>query len=227
VDLRDTFMTTYAAAKVCRQFGIRKFAFSSTSAIYGDHGPIAMAENLGPLFPISNYGAMKLASEAILTALAESHLDRLWLFRFPNVIGGRATHGVLYDFLNKLEKTPSELQVLGDGTQCKPYLYADDLIDAMMFIVENANDKINCFNIGPEDVGVTVKCIAETVVRHAAPNARIVYGRENRGWVGDVPRFHYSVECLKTLGWSPRNSSSQAVEKAVVAQIAERKCIAR
>ena len=45
------------------------------------------------LLPISNYGATKLASEALLSAAAESFLERIWIFRFPNVVGPRATHG--------------------------------------------------------------------------------------------------------------------------------------
>jgi UDP-glucose 4-epimerase len=227
IDLRDTFMTTYCVAQACRKFGFRKLAFASTSAIYGDHGPIALREDIGPLFPISNYGAMKLASEACLTALSEAALDHLWLFRFPNVIGGRATHGVIYDFLDKLAATPSELQVLGNGSQCKPYLYVDDLLSAMTLIVEKASRRINCFNIGPSDVGVSVREIAEIVVALASPGARIVYGSENRGWVGDVPRFHYSIENLLTLGWVPDCPSSlQAVERAVAAQVAERAAVA-
>ena len=223
IDLRDTFMTTYSVAQVCREYGVRKLAFSSTSAVYGDHGSIAVHEDIGPLFPISNYGAMKLASEACLTALSEAALDNLWLFRFPNVIGGRATHGVIYDFLDKLEKTPHELRVLGNGTQCKPYLYVDDLLDAILLIVERARDRINCFNIGPEDEGVLVRDIAEIVVDKACRNARILYGSEDRGWIGDIPRFRYAVDKIQALGWTPVcTSSREAVEKAVDAQVSER-----
>ncbi len=223
IDLRDTFMTTYCVAQACRKSNIRKLAFASTSAIYGDHGPVALREDTGPLFPISNYGAMKLAGEACLTALSETTLERLWIFRFPNVIGGRATHGVIYDFLSKLARTPDELQVLGNGTQRKPYLYVDDLLEAMLLIVEKASARINCFNIGPQDAGVTVRQIAEIAVKHASPGANIVYGVEGRGWAGDVPRFHYSVEKLLALGWKPRCPSSlEAVERGVAIQAAER-----
>ncbi|WP_374545634.1 SDR family NAD(P)-dependent oxidoreductase [Rhodoblastus sp.] len=227
IDLRDTFMTTYCVAQACRKFGIRKLAFASTSAIYGDHGPIALHENVGPLFPISNYGAMKLASEACLTALSEAALDRLWLFRFPNVIGGRATHGVIHDFLDRLAKAPDELRVLGNGSQCKPYLYVNDLLSAVFMIVEKASERVNCFNIGPSDIGVTVREIAEIVVSKASPGARIVYGSEDRGWVGDVPRFHYAIDKLLALGWRPQCPTSlDAVERAVSVQVAERMAIA-
>jgi UDP-glucose 4-epimerase len=228
IDLRDTFMTSYCVAQACRRFGLRKVAFASTSAIYGDHGSVALREEIGPLFPISNYGAMKLASEACLTALSEAALESLWLFRFPNVIGGRATHGVIFDFLDKLTTTPGELKVLGDGTQRKPYLYVDDLLSAMFLIVEKTSARINCFNIGPADVGVTVRQIAEIVVENASPGARIIYGSEGRGWVGDVPRFHYSIDKLLDLGWIPQCPTSlHAIQSAVAVQVAERRALTR
>ena len=216
VDLRDTFMTTFSLLEAMKPLGIRRLAFASSSAIYGDLGPeTRLHENIGPLLPISNYGAMKLASEAIISAAAESWLQTAWIFRFPNVVGTPATHGVILDFVRKLKSDPSVLSVLGNGTQQKAYLHVDDLVEAMLFIAENAKDKINLYNIGPEDAGCTVRGIAEATVARVSPNARITYGDEPRGWVGDVPKFAYSVDKLAALGWRTPHSSIGAVEKAV------------
>ena len=142
VDLRDTFMTTFNLLLVMREAGIGQLAFASTSAIYGVHDKI-LEETTGTLFPISNYGAMKLASEALISAAVESFLERAWIFRFPNVIGPRATHGIIFDLLTKLSKNPPELEVLGDGTQQKPYLHVCELIDAMLLIAERATNALN------------------------------------------------------------------------------------
>src|SRR5581483_5834963 len=101
------------------------------------------------LLPISTYGAMKLASEALISAAVESFLERAWIFRFPNVVSARATHGILVDLFAKLSKSPSELEVLGDGKQQKPYLHVSELLDAMFVIVERASDPLNWFHIGP------------------------------------------------------------------------------
>jgi UDP-glucose 4-epimerase len=214
IDLRDTFMTTYNTVHAMRKFGLKKLAFASTSAVYG---PLeaTLHENIGPLFPISNYGAMKLGSEAVITAAVESHLAQTWIYRFPNVIGAFATHGVIYDFSRKLRRNPSELEVLGDGRQQKAYLLVDELVDAMLFIRAKADDRINCFNIGPKDEGVTVRFIAEETVRVAAPMAHIRYVGGAKGWVGDVPKFAYSTRKLSELGWTPRLSSADAIRAAV------------
>jgi len=214
VDLKDTFLSTFNVLVAMREAHIRKIAFASTSAVYGVHEE-TLDENIGPLFPISNYGAMKLASEALISAAVESYLERAWIFRFPNVIGPRATHGIIFDLLTKLSRQPADLEVLGDGTQQKPYLHVSELIEAMLWICEHAKDPLNWFNIGPPDEGTTVKEIAEAVQKQAAPATPIRFTGGNKGWVGDVPKFRYSIEKLKRLGWSPQLTSQQAVERAV------------
>lgn len=215
VDLRDTFMTTLNTLLLMQELEIKTIAFASSSAIYGNLGDRSLNEDTGPLFPISNYGAMKLASEAAISAALESNLHRAFVFRFPNVIGVPATHGVILDFIRKLSVTPKNLDVLGDGTQQKSYLHVDELIDAMLFIRKNAGDALNYYNIGADDEGVTVRFIADKVVERVAPGARITYGQGDRGWVGDVPKFAYSVAKLSALGWRPNMGSAQAICKAV------------
>ncbi|MBI1841353.1 MAG: SDR family NAD(P)-dependent oxidoreductase [Verrucomicrobia bacterium] len=214
VDLRSTFLTTFHALKLAHDLQIPHFAFASTSAVYGVQKGL-LTEDGGPWFPISTYGAMKLASEATITASLERHLRRAWIFRFPNVVGSRATHGALYDFIRKLRKNPSELEVLGDGTQEKPYLHVSELIDAMMHLRERAQDRLNYHNIAPRDTVTTVRHMAESAVRLAAPGARIRYTGGDRGWVGDVPKFAYSIQKIERAGWSPRMTSNEAVERAL------------
>lgn len=220
VDLRDTFMTTFNTLLLMKELEIETIAFASSSAIYGDLGDQNLTEDVGPLFPISNYGAMKLASEAAISAALESYLKRAFVFRFPNVIGVPATHGVILDFIRKLKATPENLDVLGNGTQQKSYLHVDELVDAMLFTQKHACETLNYYNIGADDEGVTVRFIAEKVVERVAPGARITFGQGNKGWVGDVPKFSYSIAKLSNLGWRPHLGSAQAICRAV-GQVAE------
>ncbi len=215
VDFRDTFMTTFHTLELMKEYGIGVIAFASSSAIYGNHGDSTLVEDTGPLFPISNYGAMKLASEAAISAAVESFLDKAYIFRFPNVIGIPATHGVILDFIRKLKATPDNLVVLGDGTQQKSYLHVEDLVEAMLYIRERAGERLNYFNVGGDDDGVTVRFIAEQVVAEVSPSAAIQYGSGNKGWVGDVPKFSYSVDKLRNLGWRPGLNSADAICRAI------------
>ena len=215
VDLRDTFLTTFNTIKVMEEIGVRTLFFASSSAIYGDLQDTLLTEEIGPLLPISNYGAMKLASEAIISAAAERFVEKALIFRFPNVVGVPATHGILLDFMQRLKVTPEYLQVLGDGTQQKAYLHVTELVDAMLYLRAQITEKVDVYNIGPSDDGVTVRRIAEEVAALVAPATQLRFQTSNRGWVGDVPRFRYSTEKLRSQGWTPTLDSLGAIRRAV------------
>jgi len=212
LDYNNTFLTTLYLLDAMKKYSIPRLFFASSSAVYGDLGNTILNESTGPLLPISNYGAMKLASEAIISAATESYLKYACIFRFPNVVGVPATHGVIFDFINKLKLSNNNLKVLGDGTQKKPYLHVSDLISAM-YLVSNrkVNTKIDLFNIGPHDDGVTVRFIAEQVVNYINPKASITYGIGNKGWMGDVPVFKYSTNRINSIGWSAKFNSKEAI----------------
>jgi UDP-glucose 4-epimerase len=214
IDLTRTFLTTVNLLKAMRALNIPRLCFASTSAIYGDSDRV-LTEDTGPLFPISNYGAMKLASEGTISAALEHYLKEVWIFRFPNVVGARATHGAIYDFMRKLRHNANELEVLGDGTQEKPYLHVAELIEAMVHLTRQARERLNYFNIGPDRSTTTVRFMAETVVKAVSPAAKIRYTGGSKGWIGDVPKFRYSIEKVKAQGWRPKMTSNEAVERAV------------
>ena len=108
------------------------------------------------------------------------------------------------------------MQVLGDGTQQKTYIHVSELVEAMLFINKNTDNGMHYYNIGAMDDGVSVKQIAEETIKIASPNAEIKYENGDRGWVGDVPRFFYSVNKLEILGWTPKKSSLDAIKQAVM-----------
>ena len=214
IDFQRTLQTTYSVIEAARDLGVKKIAFSSTSAVYGERDDL-LTEDSGPLLPISNYGATKLASEAFLSAAAESFLDQVWIFRFPNVVGPRATHGAIHDFVERLASQPPSLRVLGDGSQTKPYLHVSELINAMQFVVSQTNARRNVVNIGGTDAGTSVSFIAQSVISRVRPGTPIEYTGGDRGWVGDVPRFRYSTQRLRELGWQPVMNSNDAVVRAI------------
>ena len=224
IDLHRTFQTTFGVLDLMKRTEAQILRFASSSAIYGPFGEVAIFEDIGPLAPISNYGAMKLASEAQINAAVEAFLPRAEIYRFPNVVGAPATHGVIFDFVHKLRINPGRLDVLGDGTQKKAYLHVDDLIEAMIHISTLDGRRLT-FNIGPSDEGVTVSFIAETVRDRVAPEANIAYGEGPRGWVGDIPSFHYSVQRLMDTGWKPGRSSSETIIQAVEEIVGSRQSV--
>lgn len=213
VDRDNTFGTTYAVLRAMKEHGTKQIVFASTSAIYGEL-PGALSEDAGPLRPVSHYGAGKLASEAFLSSFAANYNFRVWIVRFPNVVGGRATHGVIHDFIAKLRRNPAVLEVLGDGRQTKPYLHVRDLVTAILLIWSKAGDRLNVFNVGVES-RTSVKRIAEMVIEEMGLASAIHYSGGARGWVGDVTEFHYRLDRIHALGWRACTSSDEAVRLAI------------
>ena len=213
VDYDMTFRTTFDILQLMREFGVRKFFFASTSAIYGETSEV-LNENFGPLRPVSNYGAGKLASEAFISAFSSTYHIQTWIARFPNVVGERFTHGVIHDFIHKLRKSPDTLEVLGNGEQCKPYVYVKDLVGGILFIVEHAKENYNVYMLGT-DTRTKVKEIASMVIEEMGLNASIRYTGGDRGWVGDVPEFRYDLTKVNELGWKALYTSNEAVRLAV------------
>lgn len=214
IELKNTFLTTFNVIKLMQSLSIYKLVFASSSAIYGTLADM-VDESSGPLQPISNYGAMKLASEAYISAAIENFLQRAWIFRFPNVVGSHATHGVIYDLINKLKQNPQDLEVLGDGCQTKPYVHVSELVKAMIYLVDHANyESLNHVNISTEGTATKVEDIARSVVRTVSPGARIRY-TGGAAWPGDVPKYSFSIEKLRGYGVVPKMTSNEAVELAI------------
>lgn len=213
VDYNLTFNTTFNVLQLLKEFEIKKFFFASTSAIYGETYDV-LNEDYGPLKPVSNYGAGKLASEAFISAFSSTYGIQTWITRFPNVVGERFTHGVIYDFIKKLRNNPEELEVLGNGEQCKPYVYVKDLVEAILYVIDHASEKYNVYMIG-SDSRTKVKEIAAMVIEEMGLNAKIGYTGGDRGWVGDVPEFRYDLTKINKLGWTAPHNSNESVRLAI------------
>jgi UDP-glucose 4-epimerase len=214
LDLELNQLTTVAVLEEMQAHNVKRLFFASTSAVFGETDAV-LHEDYAPLQPISFYGASKLAAEAYISVFAHTFGGQAIILRFPNVVGERATHGVIYDFLRKLEADRSKLEVLGDGRQSKPYLYVRDLIDSIMTVWDKTNVPFAVFHAA--GIGSTsVREIAEIVVAAAGrADTRIVFTGGDRGWPGDVPRFRYDISRLQALGWEPQRHSTDAVRYAV------------
>jgi UDP-glucose 4-epimerase len=208
-------LSTYNLLNAMRVNDIKKIAFSSSSTIYGETPSIPLPENYGPLLPISVYGAAKLASEGLISSFCHTFDIHGWIFRFANVVGERGTHGVIVDFINKLKKSPHELEILGDGKQRKPYLYVKDCVDGMLFGFNHSNEEINILNLGCDSVTEVTK-IAEMVVEELElEDVTFNYTGGKRGWKGDVPHFQFDVKKINDLGWTAKYTSDDAVRLAI------------
>ena len=215
IDFNDTLLTTRVLLESMRKNNVKNIFFASTSAVYGEMPDIVLNEETGGLKPVSYYGGAKLASEALISSYVSMCDMNAVIFRFPNVIGPRLTHGVVYDFVKKLRNNPKELEILGNGTQCKPYIYVTDLVNAIVKLTEQFEPGVDVFNISVMSEGTSVTHIAEIVVDVLGlSDVEFKYTGGDRGWKGDVPRFKYDISKVLATGWKPEYTSDEAVRKA-------------
>ena len=214
IEYKNTYSTTFILLECMRQCGVKKLFFASTSAVYGEQMGAEVSEEAVALKPISYYGGAKLGSEGIISSFAYMNDMSVLVFRFPNVIGPRLTHGVIYDFVKRLKDDPSHLKILGDGRQSKPYIYVLDLVDAIMHF-KDAPKGVTLYNVGVE-TQTSVTRIAEIVCeKMGLSGIPFEYTGGRGGWKGDVPVFAYNLEKIHATGWTAHMTSDEAVAKTV------------
>lgn len=214
IDYKNTFQTTRSVLEAMRINDIDNMFFSSTSAIYGDIKG-QLDEMTGGLKPISYYGASKLASEALISAYSYMNDFNALIFRFPNVIGPRLTHGVIFDFIRKLKKNPNKLTILGNGKQNKQYVYVMDLVNGIFDFSNRIEKGLSLYNVSTESF-TDVKTIADLVCeRMGLDNVNYEYTGGDSGWKGDVPSFDYNVEKAKKRGWKYNYNSTESVKETL------------
>lgn len=214
IDLNNTTIATFNLLETMRISGVKKIFYFSGSGVYGDVGNVYTKESFGPLCPVSMYGATKLSAEAMIYAYSNLFDMQAWVFRPANIVGPRPTHGVIFDFIKKLQQNPNKLVILGNGKQSKSYIYVGDVIDALYLVWNKAVETKNIYNIS-SDTFVTVEEIAKIIIDEMKLNTEIEYTGGNIGWKGDVSIVRINSEEIEKLGWKSNYTSKEAVRKTV------------
>lgn len=222
VDFANGTLLTRNVLEAMRKTGVRRIVFTSGSGVYGEVPPRPIPEDFDRMIPVSTYGACKLACEALISAYSFMFDLQGIVFRFANVVGPQQTHGVAYDFLCRLAKDPSQLLIYGDGTQSKPYIHVDDVLDAFLLITgRDDRPGYQYYNVASEDF-LTVSEIADLVVeRMGLAGVRYNYTGGSRGWKADVPLYRLDTAKIRAQGWANRRSSRAAVTAAVDSMLAD------
>ena len=213
-DLEQNTIATFNVLEAMRANGIKTIAFASTGSVYGETDVIPTPEDAP--FPVqtSLYGASKLAGEGLIAAYVEGFGMRGHIFRFVSILGERYTHGHVFDFVHQLDKNPAALRILGNGLQRKSYLYVQDCIEAILTVIAKADARLNIFNLGTDEY-CQVKESASWIAARLGLNPSFSFGGGDRGWVGDVPFIFLDTRRVRALGWRPKLSIRESVERTV------------
>ena len=213
-DLEQNTIGTINVLEAMRANDVRQIAFSSTGSIYGEALCFPTPECSPLPVQTSLYGASKLAAECFIEAFCEGFGLQAFIFRFVSILGERYTHGHVFDFCRQLRAHPEYLEVLGNGSQRKSYLYVQDCIDAMLLAIESARGKVNIFNLGTDEY-CEVNDSIRWICAHLGLAPELRYTGGDRGWVGDNPFIFLDCASIQSLGWRPRLNIQQAVIRTV------------
>ncbi len=216
IDFIQGTVLTESVAEAARIVGVKQILYASGSGVYGDAGSEILHEN-SPIRPISTYGASKAAGELLLEAYSYMFGMRAIAFRFANVVGGRQTHGVGFDFLNRLKADEKKLHILGDGLQSKSYVHVSDIVNGVLLAANRTTLNYDMFNISTPDY-ISVNEIAEVVFfeLHIDPSqVEISHSGGERGWKADVPVVRLNADKIKSLGWVPKFTSRGAIQDSI------------
>lgn len=220
-DLEQGTVATYNVVEAMRRCDVKRIAFASSSVVYGEGAPMPTPENHGPCMPISLYGASKQAGEGLISSWVGTFGLQAWVFRFANIIGARGTHGVIFDFIHKLKADPSRLEVLGNGLQEKSYMEVGDCVDAILHVMQTAEEPLNLYNLGSHDTA-SVRRIAEIVVEvTGCTDASIEYTGGDRGWAGDIPKARLGIEKMLATGFDVNMNSDEAIRHTATVLLQE------
>jgi len=215
----NNVISTLNLLEACRINNIKYFVFASSSTVYGD-AKIPTKEN-EEIKPISVYGATKAACENLIFSYSNSFGIKSLVLRYANIVGKRSNHGVIFDFINKLRRNPSELEILGDGKQEKSYLHVKETIRATLYAFDwfiHSNKHFEVFNVGSED-RISVVEIAKIIINEMKlDNVKFKFKidlPDGRGWIGDVKVMQLDISKLKSIGFRPKLNSYESVKLAV------------
>lgn len=213
-DIDRNLIVTYNVLESMRRNDVKKILFSSTAAAYGEPDVFPTPETYHPR-QTSFYGASKLACEGLIEAFCEAYGMQAWVYRFVSIQGERHPHGVTYDFVKKLKADPRELEILGDGTARKSYLYIGDCVDGFFLGFGEAKARVNLFNLGHTEY-VNVRAVADAITDEMGfKGVKYRFTGGARGWVGDSPLVHLDTSRMQALGWRPKVSIEETVRRTV------------
>lgn len=214
LDFDKSFSTTISAIQIADRLDSQNLIFASTSAVYGvPSNPLLMVDEESQISPISYYGAAKFSSEIFLNTFRKMKDFNLFIFRFANIVGAPATHGLIFDIMKHIKAGLNPIPVLGDGNQTKSYLLVEDLVDDMITLVSN-----NCngtYNLSPGDFGISVRQIVECIISHVAPDKRMQFEKTKFGWPGDIPIITLSAKKSQDLLKSQHRTSFESIHLAI------------
>lgn len=214
VDFNENIIVTKNVCDYAVNNRIENFIFASSATVYGEPDLFPTPENYTSN-QTSLYGASKVSCESFIEAYSNYGYFKSSIFRFVSWIGFGYSHGVIYDFVAKLLKDSSRLEILGDGNQIKSYLDVKDGVSGVLDISKLHDERSAIFNLGHDETMNVTKLADIVCDAMNISNIEYIYSGGKRGWVGDSPLVHLDTSKAKNLGWAPKIKIEESIRNTV------------
>ncbi len=207
----DNTVATTNVANFCKVTGVSSLILASTSSIYGDSGENLMRENKDERTqPPSVYASTKLSGEILAKTILDESDTKVLIPRFFTVYGpyGRPDMSILR-FIHWIINR-EEVQVFGNGEQRRSFTYVDDVISALVKVMNHNSS--GTFNIGSNNT-VSLNRVIE-IIEDSTDIKSIVVNKERAIKDPDVVKPDLS-HIKETLDWEPTTLIDQGVQKTV------------
>ncbi|MGD9672518.1 MAG: NAD-dependent epimerase/dehydratase family protein [Candidatus Nitrosocosmicus sp.] len=207
--------STVKLLNFCKEAGVKRFVFASSSAVYGDLQGQELSED-NYCKPTSPYGASKIAIEHFLHSYWKSYGLETVSLRYFNVYGPRQSKneysGVITIFVDKLIRS-EPLTIYGDGNQIRDFVNIKDIVKANMFAMESEGCVGQTINIGTGNQ-TTILSLAQMVSKMMEKEKiPIIFSQER---AGDIKKSLATTERAREfLGFVPSITLDDGLEEFV------------
>ena len=218
--LKNNYKNTLNLLQMMREYGVDKFIFSSTAAVYGNPESIPITENQ-ELKPINPYGHSKFITEKALEREAEKgdfNYVSLRNFNAAGELHDPETH-LIPLVLDAASGIRDSISIFGtdydtpDGTCIRDYIHVNDLADAHIKAYEYLKDgnSSEVFNLG-NGQGYSVKEVIDTCKRVTGKDFKVNLDERREGDPGIL--IADSSKINEKLGWSPKYDLETIIDSA-------------
>ncbi|WP_022835854.1 GDP-L-fucose synthase family protein [Salisaeta longa] len=208
--------------------GVQRTIFLGSTCIYPKHAPQPMPEDsllTGPLEPTNQwYAIAKITGHKLCEAFHRQHGDDMLTLMPTNLYGindnfDLETSHVLPALLRKFHEAHQQgdapVTLWGSGTPKREFLYADDLADAVRFVLEQPASEIR--DVAPDGM-LNVGVGEDLSINELATLIQDVVGHEgaithDRSKPDGTPRKLVDVSRMNALGWTAQTGLREGIQQ--------------
>lgn len=209
-DFENTFRPLFEVLESARRAGAT-LIFPSTASVFDLDSPMPLAES-APKRPSSPYGAAKLAGEAYCAAYHRAFGVDVRIARMFSVYGIGMRRFFIHDVVRKLQRDRGRLEILGDGSQVRDYLYVDDAVEGLLLIATEGKAGED-YNLASGEPVVLIELAKEIATIFGAPDAALA--PTGHSFPGDTPRWYADIAKVRRLGFSPSVSLQDGLRRTI------------